>query len=332
MNSLPLPGNPRLARLGTALGLLLIAGGLRAADPAYQQIPDAPTVPTAPSLPDAAVVNQPLQPSVGQEIIEERPSYQHVWISGHYRWADSRYTWVAGRWEVPPRSNLSWVEPRWDRKGNGYVLAGGYWQEASYATPSYAQAPAPVATPTTPPPSPQSYPAQPAPAPVVIINEPPPPPQQEYIVEQPSPYHVWVGGYWGYRGGRRVWVGGHWDLPPRTNVVWVEPRWERRGNGYAFVEGYWQDATPGRVSVSIGIGGGRDSIILREPPPPRREVIPARPPPGMVWVGGYWSWHGDRHLWVAGHFERPPRSRAVWVEPRWEHRGNGYVFVEGSWR
>jgi alpha-mannosidase len=36
-------------------------------------------------------------------------------------------------------------------------------------------------------------------------------------------------------------------------------------------------------------------------------------------------------VWVAGHWERPPHPHAVWVEPRWEHRGHGYVFVEGYW-
>ena len=28
----------------------------------------------------------------------------------------------------------------------------------------------------------------------------------------------------------------------------------------------------------------------------------------------------------------PKTPGAVWVEPRWEHRNGGYVFIEGSWR
>ena len=78
--------------------------------------------------------------------------------------------------------------------------------------------------------------------------------------------------------------------------------------------------------------GGREVIVVREPPPPHREVVPARPVPGMIWISGYWAWHGDRHIWVGGHYERPPRPRAVWVEPRWERRGDGYIFIEGTWR
>lgn len=329
MKTLPFSGIARVASLGTALGFLLIAGNLCAQQSAYPAIPDAPTVPVAPTLPDAATIKEPLQPAASQEIIEERPSYQHVWIAGHWKWQDGRYAWIAGRWEVPPRPNLDWVEPRWEKRGNGYVLAGGYWFDDGIPNNNASPAPTPV---TTVQGTPVAQPASPAPQPNTIsLPDAPPPPQREYIVEQPSPYHVWVGGYWGFRGGRRVWVGGHWDLPPRTNVVWVEPRWERRGNVYVFVDGYWRDATPIRYAPPPG-PAPREVVVVREPPPPRREVIPARPPPGMIWVGGYWSWHGDRHIWVAGHFERPPRPQAVWVQPRWERRGGGYIFIEGSWR
>ena len=297
------------ATLGAIFGLTIAAFATRglAQQPA---IPDAPTVPMAPVLPDNAVIKEPLQPAASQEIIDERPSPQHMWIAGHWRWQDGRYTWVAGRWDLPPRTNLVWVEPRWERRGNGVVLAGGYWQEAL----------APVAMPATPAPAPVQD--------VVMVAAPPPPPMREYIVERPSPYHVWIGGYWSFRLGKHVWIGGHWDLPPRGNVTWVEPRWERRGAGYVFVDGYWQDATP------VTIMGGRPGavVVVQAPPPPRREVVPARPMPGYVWVSGYWAWHDNRYFWVGGHYDRPPHARAVWVEPRWEHRGGNYVFIEGSWR
>src|SRR5476651_18416 len=120
------------ARLA-ALGLVLVAlAAGRAQQPA---IPDAPTVPVAPSLPDAAVVPQPLTPAASQEIIEERPSSQHIWIAGHWRWQEGRYAWIAGHWDLPPLANAVWVEPRWDRRGTGFVLAGGYWQQAAPAAP-----------------------------------------------------------------------------------------------------------------------------------------------------------------------------------------------------
>ena len=295
----------RFAILGLTLACL--GGRALAQSPA---IPDAPTVPIAPTLPDTAVIKEPLQPAASQEIIDERPSPSHLWVAGHWRWQEGRYAWIAGRWEIPPRANVMWVEPRWEKRGNGVVLAGGYWQEA----------PAQVAMPATPAPSPVQE--------VVMVAEPPPPPVREYIVERPSPYHVWIGGFWSFRLGKHIWIGGHWDLPPRANVAWVEPRWERRGAGYVFVEGYWQEATP----VHVMAGGAREIVIMQGPPPPRREVRPARPMPGHVWIDGYWAWHDGRHFWVSGHWEQPPRPRAVWVEPRWERRGGGYVFIEGVWR
>ena len=301
----------RRAALLTAAGLAL--AGLTARSFAQPPaIPDAPTVPVAPTLPDNAVIKDPLPPQSSQEIIEGRPSPSHLWIAGHWRWQEGRYAWVAGRWEIPPRANVMWVEPRWERRPNGVVLAGGYWQEAP--------APVPVAVPSTPAPMQE----------VVLVTTPPPPLIREYIVERPSPYHVWIGGSWSWRLGKHVWIGGRWDLPPRANVAWVEPRWERRGSGYVYVEGYWQEATPVRY---VGGGGGlREVIVVQAPPPPRREAVPARPQPGYIWVSGYWAWHDGRHFWVGGHYERPPRARAVWVEPRWEKRSGGYIFIEGVWR
>lgn len=321
----PFPLNTRVARVGAALGFVVMVSAVSAADSGFPPIPDAPTVPVAPTLPDAATLREPMQPQVSQEIIEERPTVQHVWVSGHWRWQEGRYAWIAGRWDLPPRANVAWVDPRWEKKGNGYVLAGGYWQEAPAQT---VVRPVPATAPGMPANPPQMAPAPTQPE-VVVINEAPPPPPREYIVERPSQFHVWIGGYWGVRAGKHVWVGGRWDLPPRSDVVWVEPRWERRGHGYVLVQGYWREATPVH-----GYGGsGREVIVVREPPPPRREVMPARPPgPGMVWVTGYWAWQGDRHYWVSGHYERPPRSHAVWVEPRWERRGGGHLFIEGFWR
>ena len=72
--------------------------------------------------------------------------------------------------------------------------------------------------------------------------------------------------------------------------------------------------------------------VETEPPPPLREVIVASPGPDFIYVRGYWGLNGRTRPWVPGHWERPPHARAQWVEPRWEHRGRGYVFIQGSWR
>lgn len=195
-------------------GFGLLVGGLfpslsraQAANPA---VADAPAVSPAP------IVDKPLQPAVAQEVPEEQPSAQHVWVPGHWRWLDGNYSWVSAHWELPPVPGAVWVEPRWEAKANGYVLVEGFWQDAQ---------PAPAAAPA-------------AQQDAIVATEPPPPPQREMILERPSPVAVWIPGYWSWRGNRHVWIGGHWEQPPRERAVWVAPRWEQRGNGYVLIQGF----------------------------------------------------------------------------------------------
>lgn len=79
---------------------------------------------------------------------------------------------------------------------------------------------------------------------------------------------------------------------------------------------------------------GRDVIFVKEAPPPPRDEPPPPPAPSSEykWVPGYWMSRDGRQEWVAGHWEMPPRTSATWVSPRWERRGDGYVFIEGYWR
>jgi hypothetical protein len=74
-------------------------------------------------------------------------------------------------------------------------------------------------------------------------------------------------------------------------------------------------------------------IVHREPPPMIVERVPARPGPEFFWVRGYYAARGDGWVWVPGHYERPPRPGAVWVEPRYERRSPSEVhFSLGFWR
>ncbi len=74
-------------------------------------------------------------------------------------------------------------------------------------------------------------------------------------------------------------------------------------------------------------------VVVRVAPPAAIvETRPVSPGAGYVWVPGYHRWDGHAHVWVAGNWQRPPRPHARWVEPRWRHRKDGYVFVEGRWR
>jgi hypothetical protein len=73
-------------------------------------------------------------------------------------------------------------------------------------------------------------------------------------------------------------------------------------------------------------------VIKLRPPIAIHEERVVRPSPRHVWVGGYHRWDGNAYVWERGRWEEPPRRHAVWVAPRYVHRRDGYVFIEGHWR
>lgn len=87
------------------------------------------------------------------------------------------------------------------------------------------------------------------------------------------------------------------------------------------------------LGLGLGIGAMQAEVVVRVAPP--RAVVEhrgVRPSREHVWVNGYHRWDGNAYAWQAGRWEAPPRPRAVWVAPRWEHRHDGYYFREGRWR
>ena len=74
------------------------------------------------------------------------------------------------------------------------------------------------------------------------------------------------------------------------------------------------------AQVSIGIQIG-------PPPPPRVvRIVPVRPGPDFVWIGGYWYPVARHYRWRDGYWTRAPYAGARWVPPRYESRRyyNGY--------
>jgi WXXGXW repeat (2 copies) len=69
--------------------------------------------------------------------------------------------------------------------------------------------------------------------------------------------------------------------------------------------------------------------VQEEPPPPRVVVYETRP--GFIWVDGRWDRRGNRWVWRDGFWERN-RNGQVWEQGRWERRGRGHVYVSGRWR
>jgi hypothetical protein len=70
------------------------------------------------------------------------------------------------------------------------------------------------------------------------------------------------------------------------------------------------------------------------PPPLRADVVVEAPAPGLVWVGGYWTWSAERHdyVWIPGRWVRAPFPGARWVPPHWEKHEGQLYFYHGHWR
>jgi hypothetical protein len=90
------------------------------------------------------VVPQPPQPRV--EVRPPPPRPNMSWQEGHWRWDRGRHRWVAGRWARQPRGRV-WQPPRWEQRGQTWVLVPGYWMIAPVT-------PLPPAPPPSPPPAP----------------------------------------------------------------------------------------------------------------------------------------------------------------------------------
>jgi WXXGXW repeat (2 copies) len=72
-----------------------------------------------------------------------------------------------------------------------------------------------------------------------VVPVAPPPPQVEYVGVPPVYGQIWIGGFWGWQGGRHVWNGGHWDAP-RQGYRWAPHAWVREGNAYRLHQGHWE--------------------------------------------------------------------------------------------
>ena len=86
------------------------------------------------------------------------------------------------------------------------------------------------------------------------------------------------------------------------------------------------------AALCIGSASAVDIVVKLKPPAIKIEKRSTTPGPEYVWIGGYHRWDGSAYVWEPGKWEKPPREHAVWVAPRWEHRSDGYVFVEGRWK
>lgn len=109
----------------------------------------------------------------------------------------------------------------------GLLMLGGcvvYPADQYYAAPGYGYG---------------TYGAYGAQGPVVVAPTAPPPVVVETYGVAPAPGYLWIGGYWGWSGGRHHWTPGRWEAP-RPGYRWAPRRWERSGNGWQQHGGRWE--------------------------------------------------------------------------------------------
>src|SRR5262249_19226679 len=85
------------------------------------------------------------------------------------------------------------------------------------------------------------------------------------------------------------------------------------------------------TAAAITSPANADVYVRVGPPPDRYEVMPP-PPPGphrWVWTRGHWRWDGHRYAWAHGRYIE--RAHGDWRPGHWEHRHDGWFWVEGAW-
>jgi hypothetical protein len=86
-------------------------------------------------------------------------------------------------------------------------------------------------------PHPRAVYAQPAAVqPEIVVGIAPPPPYVEIIPVVPFAGAVWIGGYWGWSGGRHQWVPGRYDYA-RPGYRWQAHQWSPGLHGNWYLRG-----------------------------------------------------------------------------------------------
>ena len=71
------------------------------------------------------------------------------------------------------------------------------------------------------------------------VDVAPPAPYAEVVPVIPFPGALWIGGYWGWNGGRHNWVPGRWDRP-RAGYSWQPHIWLNIGGYWRQRGGHWR--------------------------------------------------------------------------------------------
>ena len=72
----------------------------------------------------------------------------------------------------------------------------------------------------------------------IVVDVAPPAPYAEVVPVIPFFGALWLGGYWGWNGGRHQWVPGRWEQP-RPGYAWRPYAWAQQGGRWHLHAGGW---------------------------------------------------------------------------------------------
>ena len=185
---------------------------------------------------------------VGEQVTAS-PGPGDVWMAGHWSNVSQRWVWVAGHWEMPPSPSAVRTGGHWVQGNGGWVWVDGAWTVGNVVAQSQSAPPVPpgaVAPGDGQPAAPAAVPMPSTPAPAspvmedgTVVSDAPPAPIVEDVPTAPYPDYVWIGGFWGWRGGW-YWNAGHYAPRPYRGAAWVSGGWIRGGGGWAWRGGRWR--------------------------------------------------------------------------------------------
>ncbi len=118
----PLPRTARaVAGAAALLSLLAMTAGCVVA------VRPAPVAVAYTAGPEEVTVSED-PPAAIVETIGIAPGPGYFWVGGYYHWYGSRWGWVRGRYEVPPRRGAVWIGPRYENRGGRRVYVRGFWR------------------------------------------------------------------------------------------------------------------------------------------------------------------------------------------------------------
>ncbi len=70
----------------------------------------------------------PTPPATPVDPVPPRPTQNAVWVPGYWIYDTRSYSWVGGRWEIPPPFAQTYVPAHSEMRNGQMVFIPGYWQ------------------------------------------------------------------------------------------------------------------------------------------------------------------------------------------------------------